>query len=73
MLLLLVLALSVFTGWMLIANWRHLRRRQRAQQVLQAETNFRRAMENSLLTGMRALDLQGRITSVNASFCRMTA
>ena len=72
MLLLLVLALSVFTGWMLIANWRHLRRRQRAQQVLQAETNFRRAMENSLLTGMRALDLQGRITSVNASFCRMT-
>ncbi len=72
MLLLLVLALSISTGWMLIASWRHWRLRQRAQQVLQAETNFRRAMENSLLTGMRALDLQGRITSVNASFCRMT-
>lgn len=68
----LVLALSALTGWMLIANWLHpLRRRQRAQQVLQAET-FRRAMENSLVTGMRALDLNGRITYVNASFCRMT-
>ena len=68
----LVLALSALTGWMLIANWLHLRRRQRAQQGLLAETNFRRAMENSLVTGMRALDLQGRITYVNASFCRMT-
>lgn len=70
--LLLVLALSGFTGWTLIANWRYLRRRQRAQQALQAETSFRRAMEDSLQTGMRALDLQGRITYVNASFCQMT-
>ena len=37
-----------------------------------AETNFRRAMENSVLTGMRALDLQGRITYVNTAFCQMT-
>jgi PAS domain S-box-containing protein len=37
-----------------------------------AETNFRRAMENSVLTGMRALDLHGRITYVNAAFCQMT-
>ncbi len=29
-------------------------------------------MENSILTGMRALDLQGRITYVNAAFCQMT-
>lgn len=71
-LLLLVLALSALTGWMLFANWRHLRRRLQAQQVLQAETSFRRAMENSVQTGMRALDLQGRITYVNASFCHMT-
>ena len=70
--LLLVLALSAFTGWVLIANWLHLRRRQRAQRVLQAETSFRRAMEDSVQTGMRALDLQGRITYVNASFCQMT-
>jgi PAS domain-containing protein len=42
------------------------------QQALVAETNFRRAMENSMLTGMRALDMQGRITYVNAAFCQMT-
>ena len=71
-LLWMVLALSSLTGWMLLANWRHLRSRQRAQQVLLAETSFRRAMENSLITGMRALDLHSRITHVNAAFCSMT-
>jgi PAS domain-containing protein len=64
----LVGTLSAMTAWMLIANWRHTRRRMQAQQALVAETNFRRAMENSMLTGMRALDLQGRITYVNAAF-----
>jgi PAS domain-containing protein len=60
------------TAWLLLATWRHTRRRQRAQEALVAETNFRRAMENSMLTGMRALDLHGRITYVNAAFCQMT-
>jgi len=68
----LVSALAVMTAWMLIANWRHTRRRHQTQQALVAETNFRRAMENSMLTGMRAMDLQGRITYVNAAFCQMT-
>ncbi|TAH11319.1 MAG: PAS domain-containing sensor histidine kinase [Curvibacter sp.] len=68
----LVSALSVLTAWTLIANWRHTRRRVQAQQALLSETNFRRAMENSMLTGMRAMDLQGRITYVNAAFCQMT-
>jgi PAS domain S-box-containing protein len=68
----LVCALSVLTSWMLIGTWRHTRRRLQAQQRLVAETNFRRAMENSMLTGMRVLDLQGRITYVNAAFCAMT-
>ncbi|MBG9386788.1 PAS domain-containing sensor histidine kinase [Caenimonas aquaedulcis] len=68
----LVIALSAMTAWMLIGNWRHTRRRMQAQQALLAETSFRRAMENSMLTGMRALDLQGRITYVNAAFCQMT-
>ena len=57
---------------MLIGTWRHTRRRLQAQQALVAETNFRRAMENSMLTGMRVLDLEGRITYVNAAFCAMT-
>ena len=68
----LVGALSVMTSWMLIGNWRHTRRRLQAQNALMAETNFRRAMENSMLTGMRALDLKGRITYVNPAFCQMT-
>ena len=68
----LVSTLSVMTAWMLIANWRHTRRRMQAQQALISETTFRRAMENSMLTGMRAMDLQGRITYVNTAFCQMT-
>lgn len=67
-----VAMLSAMTTWMLIGTWRHTRRRVQAQQALVAETNFRRAMENSILTGMRAMDLKGRITYVNAAFCQMT-
>ena len=68
----LVAVLSAMTAWMLIGTWRHTRRRVQAQQALIAETNFRRAMENSVLTGMRAMDMKGRITYVNAAFCQMT-
>ncbi|MGA2550493.1 MAG: PAS domain S-box protein [Burkholderiaceae bacterium] len=45
--------------------------RRARQQALVAETAFRRAMEDSLLTGMRVIDLEGRITYVNPAFCRM--
>ena len=68
----LVGALSVLTVWMLAVTWRHTRRRMYVQQALLTETNFRRAMENSMPTGMRAMDLQGRITYVNTAFCSMT-
>jgi PAS domain S-box-containing protein len=68
----LVAALSALTLWMLMGNWRHSRKRLETQHALIAETNFRRAMENSMLTGMRALDLLGRITYVNPAFCQMT-
>ena len=67
-----VSVLSVMTAWMLIANWRHTRRRMQAQKALIAETSFRRAMENSVITGMRALDMRGRIIYVNPGFCSMT-
>ena len=68
----LVLVLSCMTAWLLVSAWRHTRTRIRAQSALVQETNFRRAMENSMLTGMRALDMQGRITYVNPAFCQMT-
>ncbi len=68
----LVMVLSAVTAWLLLANWRHTRTRIQAQDALVQETAFRRAMENSMLTGMRAMDLQGRITYVNKAFCGMT-
>ena len=49
-----------------------MRRRLQIQGALVQETNFRRAMENSMLTGMRAMDLEGRITYVNPAFSAMT-
>ncbi|MDP1533349.1 MAG: PAS domain S-box protein, partial [Rubrivivax sp.] len=67
-----VVALSVLTVWMLLGTWRHMRRRSQIQGALVQETNFRRAMENSMPTGMRAMDLEGRISYVNAAFCKMT-
>lgn len=67
-----VMALSALTVWMLLGTWRHMRRRSQMQAALVSETNFRRAMENSMLTGMRAMDMDGRITYVNPAFCAMT-
>jgi PAS domain S-box-containing protein len=67
-----VVALSVLTVWMLLGTWRHMRRRSQIQGALVQETNFRRAMENSMPTGMRAMDMDGRITYVNAAFSQMT-
>ncbi|MEY4560754.1 MAG: hypothetical protein RLZZ618_31 [Pseudomonadota bacterium] len=67
-----VSALSALTVWMLLGTWRHMRRRLQMQTALVTETNFRRAMENSMLTGMRALDMEGRIAYVNPAFCAMT-
>ncbi|MFG6449389.1 PAS domain S-box protein [Roseateles sp. BYS180W] len=67
-----VVALSTLTVWMLLGTWKHMRRRAQVQNALSAETNFRRAMENSMLTGMRAMDLDTRISYVNPAFCAMT-
>lgn len=67
-----VVAMSVLTLWMLVGTWRHVRRRAQIQGALVQETNFRRAMENSMLTGMRAMDIEGRVSYVNPAFCAMT-
>jgi two-component system, LuxR family, sensor histidine kinase DctS len=47
-------------------------KRLRAERELAEALAFRKAMEDSLVTGMRARDLQGRITYVNPAFCQMT-
>ena len=50
---------------------RDMRRRQKVEHDLGEALAFRNAMEDSVLTGLRARDLQGRITYVNQAFCRM--
>ena len=48
-----------------------IRRRQRAEMRLAEALAFRQAMEDSLITGLRARDMAGRITYVNPAFCRI--
>ncbi|WP_396434419.1 nitrogen regulation protein NR(II) [Limnohabitans sp.] len=47
------------------------RRRLKAENDLAEALAFRKAMEDSLVTGLRARDLEGRITYVNPAFCQM--
>jgi two-component system sensor histidine kinase DctS len=47
------------------------RRRAAAEERLADALAFRKAMEDSLVTGLRARDLRGRITYVNPAFCEM--
>lgn len=71
-LLWLVIGLSGFVLWSLWSVWKQTRERYAVQVDLKNETNFRRAMEESMTIGMRAHDLNGTITYVNPAFCKMT-
>lgn len=55
----------------LAALWRHITRRMQAEGALRQQMAFRTAMENSLVTGLRARDLEGRVTYVNPAFCQI--
>lgn len=66
-----VVLLSAGLLWSLIALWRDINRRLRAEGALRKEAAFRAAMENSLITGLRARDMDGRLTYINPSFCAM--
>ncbi len=66
-----VIALSLGLLWSLLALWGHISRRLAAEDALRQQMSFRTAMENSLVTGLRARDLEGRITYVNPAFCQM--
>ena len=67
----LVTAMSIALLTVLGLLGRDMRRRQRAESDLAEALAFRKAMEDSLVTGLRARDLQGRITYVNPAFCQM--
>ena len=66
-----VVVLSLGLLWSLWALWRDINRRLAAEGALRQQVSFRTAMENSLLTGLRARDLDGRVTYVNPAFCQM--
>jgi PAS domain S-box-containing protein len=55
--------------WYCVAH--DITKRKEAESALAAEIAFRKAMEDSMVTGMRAFDLEGCVTYVNRAFCSM--
>ena len=67
----LVAAMSLALVLVLALLAKDMRRRLKAEHDLADALAFRKAMEDSLVTGMRARDLQGHTTYVNPAFCQM--
>ncbi|AEP36673.1 tw-component sensor kinase [Taylorella asinigenitalis MCE3] len=66
-----ILLLAVFILFIFTLMWKDARERYRTELKLENEILFRRAMENSMSTGMRVIDLKGQILYVNPAFCRL--
>jgi two-component system sensor histidine kinase DctS len=66
-----VIALGLGLLLSLAALWRHIARRLAAEGALRQQMAFRTAMEDSMVTGLRARDLEGRVTYVNPAFCQI--
>ena len=67
-----VLGLCVFVIWSLWSVLKQMQVRQEAEASLRKETSFRNAMEDSTPVGIRAHDMEKRITYVNRAFCEMS-
>ncbi len=67
----LVLGLSAGLFGVVLLLVRDARRRARAEAALAEALAFRKAMEDSLITGLRARDRAGRTVYVNPAFCAM--
>ena len=67
----LVMGLSLVLFGLVFLLARDVRRRAQAERALADALTFRKAMEDSLVTGLRARDLDGTITYVNPAFCTM--
>jgi len=66
-----VVLFGLMIVWLLRLLQRWLRERQAAQQALSRELRFREAMEHSLVTGLMAFDMSGRIIYANPALCGM--
>ena len=67
----LVTAMSIALVSVLVVLVRDNRRRLSAERDLGEALAFRKTMEDSLVTGLRARDINGCITYVNPAFCNM--
>ncbi|SMC24722.1 hypothetical protein SAMN02745857_01935 [Andreprevotia lacus DSM 23236] len=70
----LVFAVAVLLAlllWALAQVRRRISERQAVEDTLHDEIRFRAAMEHSLITGLRAMDTEGRLIYVNPAFCKM--
>jgi two-component system, LuxR family, sensor histidine kinase DctS len=67
----LVLGLSFALFALVLLLARDVRRRARVETALAESLAFRKAMEDSLSTGLRARDLSGVVTYANPAFCSM--
>lgn len=67
----LVTAISIALVSVLVLLGKDIRRRIKAEHNLAESLAFRKAMEDSLITGLRARDLNGLVTYVNPAFCKM--
>lgn len=67
----LVIGLSLTLFGVVVLLARDVRRRASAEGALAEALAFRKAMEDSVVTGLRARDLAGRTTYVNPAFCAM--
>ncbi len=66
-----VFALGVLLVLTLVLLLQDVRKRLAVQRALQQQNALRKAMEDSLVTGLRARDLNGYITYVNPALCKM--
>ncbi len=72
MLLGVVIGLSAFVVWSLWSVLKQMQVRQLTEANLRTESSFRRVLEDSMPVGIRAHDMDKRITYVNRSFSEMT-
>jgi len=70
-LVLTVIVLALGLSWSLWELWRDVLRRQAVETALQAQVAFRKAMEKSLVTGLRVRSMDGHLVYVNPAFCAM--
>jgi two-component system sensor histidine kinase DctS len=67
----LVLGLSIALFGVVLVLARDVRRRAEAERALAEALTVRKAMEDSLITGLRARNLDGEVTYANPAFCTM--